>query len=114
MFTGEGVWVVTVRQQQHFHLHTFLQQHVRTTHSSMDTSFITIIEQGDVLGKAMQQSYLINGKSRSRVGYHILDATLVHGYHISIALHHIDPLFLRYCFLGLINTIELAFLMINF
>ena len=114
MLAGKRVGVVAIGQQQHLHIHTFLQQHIRTTHGGMDTSLITIVEQHDIGGKAVQQSYLIVAQCRTAVSHDILQATLVHGDDVGIALHHIHAVFLDDSFLRLIDAIELAFLMIDF
>ena len=59
----------------------------------------------------MERTNLVIAQCRSGIGYHILYATLVHGDDIRVALHHIYAVFLCYSTLGLIDTIELAFLM---
>ena len=55
----------------------------------------------------------MHGKGRTRVGDDVLDAALMHGYHIGITLHHIDAILLRDGLLRLEETIEFAFLMID-
>ena len=49
----------------------------------------------------------------TRVGHHILDTTLVHGNHIGVALHHIHAVLLGYRLLGLIDTVEVLFLVVD-
>ena len=65
MLPGKRVWIVTVGEEQHFNVHTFLQQHVRSTHGGMDTSFVTVIEQYYILSESAQQLDLENGKGRT-------------------------------------------------
>ena len=114
MLAGKRVWIVTVREEQHFNVHTFLQQHVRSTHGGMDTSFVTVIEQYYILSESAQQLDLENGKGRTRVGYDILQTTLVHGNNVGVAFDHIDAVFLGDGFLCLINAIQFAFLVVDF
>ena len=113
MLAAERVGVVAIRQQQHLHVHTLLQQHIRTTHGSMDASLVTIVEQHDIGCEAVQQAYLIVAQRRTRVGHDILQATLMHGDDVGITLHHVHAVFLDNSLLGLIDAIELAFLMID-
>ena len=59
VFACKRVGVVTIRQQQHLDIHTIFQEHIRTSHSRMDTSLITIIQQGDVIREAVQHMDLV-------------------------------------------------------
>ena len=43
MFLAEGVRVVTVGQQQHLDIHALGQQHVSTTHRSLDARLVAVI-----------------------------------------------------------------------
>ena len=45
---------------------------------------------------------LVLGERRARIGNHVLDATLVHGYDVGIAFHHEHTVFLGYGFLCLV------------
>ena len=45
---------------------------------------------------------LVQGERGARVGNHVLDATLVHGYDVGIALDHEHAVFLGYGFLCLV------------
>ena len=49
----------------------------------------------------------------ARVGHHILHATLVHGNHVGVPLHHIHTFFLRNGLLRLEESVELPLLMID-
>ena len=113
MLATERVGVVTIGQQQYLDVHALLQQHVGTTHGCMNTSLITIVEQHDIGGEAVQQAYLVDAQCSTTVGHDILQATLVHGDDVGITLHHVHAVFLDNGFLSLVDTIELAFLMIN-
>ena len=79
----------------------------------MDTSLITVVEQHDVLGEAPQNLDLVRRECRSRVGHHVLYATLVHGDDVSIAFHHIHAVVFGNLLLGLIQTIQLLFLVVD-
>ena len=79
----------------------------------MDAGLIAVVEQYDVARKAVQHAYLEETQGRTGVRYDILNATLVHRNHIRIAFHHIDQIQFGYGFLGLEDTIEFTFLMID-
>ena len=55
----------------------------------------------------------MHGEGRTRVGDDVLEATLVHGNHVGIALDHIDTILLRDGLLRLIESVEFTFLMID-
>ena len=80
----------------------------------MDAGLITVVEQHDIRCEAVQQAYLIYAQCRTAVGHNILQATLMHGNDIGIALYHIHAVFLDDGLLRLIDAIELALLMIDF
>ena len=61
----------------------------------------------------MQQANLINAQCRTGVGNDILNATLMHRHHISVAFNHIYAVFLGNSFLGLKESIQFALLMID-
>ncbi len=44
MFACKRVGIVAVGQQQHLDVHTLCQQHVRSSHSSVDTGFVAVVE----------------------------------------------------------------------
>ena len=113
MVASETVRVVTIWQEEHLHVHLLLQEHVGTSQGGMNTSGITIVEQHDIIGKAVQEANLVHTQCRSRVRHHVLDATLVHGDDIGISLHHKHTVLLGDGFLRLIESIEFSFLMIN-
>ena len=79
----------------------------------MNTRLITIVEQGDVVGEAMEQVNLRLIEGCTRVRHHVLDATLVHGEHIGVAFHHIDHILLGNLLLRLEDAIEFVGLVID-
>ena len=113
MIACKTVRVVTVRQEKHLDVHLLLQQHVGSSQGSMHTRLVTIIEQYDIIGKAVQESDLIDTECRTRIGHHVFNATLVHGNHVSIALHHKHAIFLGNRLLRLKKAVEFTFLVIN-
>ena len=62
----------------------------------------------------MKDANLVLTKRSSRVGYHVLDATLMHRDNISITLDHKYIVFLRNGFLCLKKTIKLFGFVIDF
>ena len=113
MTACKTVGVIAVGQQEYLHIHLFLQKHVGTSQGSMHTCRIAVIEQHDIVGETVQEPYLVHTECRSRVGHHILYTALVHGDDVGVALHHVHTVFLGNGFLGLIESIELAFLVID-
>ena len=113
MTAGETVRVITVREKEHLYVHLFFKQHIGTSQRSMNTRIIAVIEKNDVTGKAVQQSNLMHAQRRTRVGHYIFDATLMHRDNIGVSFHHKDTILLGYRLLGLIESIEFAFLMID-
>ena len=101
----EAVGVFIVGQEQHLDVHAFCQQHVCSAHGSVDARLIAVVEQRDVLCEAPQHLDLEDTQRRSRIGDDVLDAALVHGYHVGVALHHIDAVFLDDGFLRLVDAI---------
>ena len=80
----------------------------------MNTSLITVVQQHDVLCKAMQELHLMNRECCAGIGNNVFQSTLVHGDHIGIAFHHIDTILFDDSLLGLIDAIEFSFFMIDF
>ena len=112
MFAAERVRIVTVGQQQNFDIHSLCQQHVGTAHGGMDACLVAVVEQHDVLREAPQQLDLVDGKGGAGVGYYVLQAALVHGDDVGVALDHVDAILLDDGFLGLVDAVELALLMV--
>ena len=61
----------------------------------------------------MEHTNLINRECCSTVGNDILYTTLVHRDNIRITFHHIDKVMFGYSFLGLEDSIQLSFLVID-
>ena len=108
VLAGKTVGVVPVGQEQYLHVHACRQKHVRTSLGCMYAGIVTVVKQGDVVGKAVQEMYLLLGQGGARVGYHILYATLVHGDNIGVAFYHIHLIHLDDRLLGLVETVQLA------
>ena len=79
----------------------------------MNTSLVTIVEQGDILRESAQKFNLMDRQGRSGIGHHVLQTTLMHGDDIGITFHHIYTVLLSDGFLGLIETIELTLLVVD-
>ena len=113
MASGKAVRVVSIRQEEHLHVHLLLQQHVGTSQRRMHSRSIAVVEQYDVAGESVEQSDLMDAQRRTRVGHHILDAALVHGDYIRISLHHIHAVFLGDGLLCLIQSVEFTLLVVD-
>ena len=100
------VRIIPVGQKKNLHIHAFRQKHICTACGSMNTRFVTIVEEGNVVGETVKKMNLCFVKGCTRVRHHILYATLVHSKHIGIAFHHINHILLCYLFLGLKDAIE--------
>ncbi len=112
VLSGKTVWVISVRKEENINVHACLKKHVGTTECGMNSSRITIIEKGDVLGETHEESDLVVRQGCSGIGYDIFDSTLMHGYDIGIAFNHIDPVFFPNGFLCLIDSVEFAAFMV--
>ena len=113
MLTGKTIRVIPIRQKQYLHVHAFSKEHVCAACGSMNARFITIVKEGDVVGEAVKEMNLCLIESGTRVRHHILNATLVHGKHIRVALNHIHHILFGYLLLGLENAIEFVGFMID-
>ena len=79
----------------------------------MDARLVAVVKQRDVVGKPPQHLDLVDAEGGARVGHHVLDACLVHGDDVGIALDHEDAVFLDDGLLGLKDAVELALLMVD-
>ena len=113
MASGKAVRVVSIRQEEHLHVHLLLQQHVGTSQRCMHARSIAVVEQYDVAGESVEQSDLMDAQRRTRVGHHVFDAALVHGDYIRISLHHIHAVFLGDGLLCLIQSVEFPLLVVD-
>ena len=113
VFSGEGVGVVAIGQEQNLEVHALAEEHVGASECGMDAGSVAVVEQDDVGGEAMQDVDLVDGERRSGVGHDILDASLMHGDDVGVALDHVDAVFLGDGALGLIESVELAVLVID-
>ena len=57
--------------------------------------------------------YLVQAESGAAVGYNVLYATLIHGYHIGLTFNHEHPVLACNSFLGLPYTVQFVVLMKN-
>ena len=113
MFASEGIGIVAIRQEHHFHVHALLKQHIGTPQCRLYACLVAIVEQHDVLGEAVQEVNLMFGESCARISHNILNATLVHGNDIGISLHHIDAVLFGYRLLSLEQAVELVVFVID-
>ena len=113
MLAGKRIGIIAIGEEQHLDVHSLRQEHISTTHGGMDTRLVAIVKQRDVLGETPEQLDLIDGECRATVGHHIFQSTLVHRNHVGITFHHIDTVFLGNGLLGLIESVELTFLMVD-
>ena len=112
MLAGKRVRVVAVGQQQHLQVHALAEQHVRAAQGSVDAGSVAVVKQYDVRREAVQDVYLVCGERCARVGHHVLDACLMHGDDVGVALHHVHAVLLGDGALGLIETVQLAVLVV--
>ena len=103
-----AVGVVTIGQQQHLDIQPMRQQLVDALHGRADARLVAIEQLRHMLGEAMQQVDVAIGQSRSTRGYHILKPSLMHRYHIGIALDNEALALLRNGTLGLVEAIHRA------
>ncbi len=110
MAPGERIGVLGLGQQHDAHVHALLEDHVDTAQRRMDTRRIAVVDDRDVLRKAVQQAYLLRRERRTGRRDDVLDPGLVHRNDVGIALHHDGEVLLLDGFLGEIETVEFALL----
>ena len=110
MAARERVGVLGLGQQHHAHVHPLFQDHVDTTQRGVDTRRIAVVDDRDVLRKAVQQVYLLRRERRSGRRHDVLHPGLVHRNHVGITLDHDGEVLLLNGFLGEIEAVQFAFL----
>jgi len=86
---GERIWIVPLREPDHFHLEPFFQQHVYTPDGSPDPGIVPVIKHGDLLCETFDQPDLFNGQRCPRRGDNVRDSGLEQRDDIRIALNKI-------------------------
>ena len=76
----------------------------------MDTRRIAVVDDRNVLRKAVQQAYLLRRERRSGRRHDVLHSGLVHRNHVGITLDHDGEVLLLNGFLGEIEAVQFAFL----
>ena len=62
---SKAVWVFSLGQQYDAHINTLLEHHIYTAQRSFNACFVAIVEQYDILRKAVNEAYLVNGQCRT-------------------------------------------------
>ena len=106
MLAGKAVGVVSIGEQTYLDVHAFFQQHVNTAYAGLDSGSVTVIQYRNVIGKTMNQSYLVGGQCRTRRSHHVFNSTLVHGNDIGITFNQEAAVLAYNGLLGKINAIE--------
>ena len=101
------------RQHHHAHVHTFRQNHIRSTQGGMDARRITVVEHGDVLRVTLDEADLLHCQRGAAAGHHILDADLVHAQHVEIAFHEDTFVLAGDGVFGKIDTVKRLLLVVN-
>ncbi len=110
---GEGVRVVFGRQQHHLHAQALLQHQVDAAQGGLDAGLVTVVDDGDLLGKALDQADLLHGQRGARRGHHVGDARLVHRDHVGVTFHQDALVGLGDAVLGLEDAVERAALVVD-
>ncbi|EJX09692.1 hypothetical protein EVA_02195 [gut metagenome] len=114
MFAGEAVGVLTIREKEHFDIQSLRQKHVDTAQTGTDAGVVTIVEYGDVVREAVEKTDLAFGKRSTRGRHDILDAALVHGDHVGVALHKETLVLLDDGMFGKVEPVEFVALAVDF
>jgi len=59
------IGVFAIREKHRAHIHAFLQQQVDATERGFDTRIITIVHDGEIVGEALDEPYLLHRKAGS-------------------------------------------------
>ena len=85
---------------------SFGKKHVNASQTRLDAGSIAIVEYGDVVREAVNQTNLTFGERGARRSHHILHAALVHGNDVRVAFHQIGAAGTHNGGLGLKKPIE--------
>ena len=89
MLAPETVRVLPVREQDYTHVHSFGEDHIRTSESSVYSGLVAVVKDGEIRGEAAYEPDLLHSKRSAAGGNHIGEAQLLHSDYIHIALHQI-------------------------
>ncbi len=110
---GERVGVLGLGQQHHAHVHPLPEDHVDAAQRGVDARRVAVVDDGDVLGEAPQQAYLVGRQRRARRRDDVLHAGLVHRDHVGVALDQDGVFVLLDRLLGEVEAVELALLAVD-
>ena len=89
MLPGVGVRVVAVGDEDHLHVHAFLQDQVDAAEGGVDAGRVAVVHDGDVLGEPLDEADLLHGEGGAAGGHDVRDAQLVHGQDVQVAFHEV-------------------------
>ena len=89
------------------------QEDVDAAQGCFDAGLIPVVEQGDVLGLALDQGGLARCQARPGRCYDVLNAVLVQADYVGIALHHVDVVELADRLPGLVDAVKDVRLMVD-
>ena len=113
MLAGEAVGVVAVWQEEHLDFHSFAKKHVDAAQAGLYAGHVAIIEDGDIVGEAVNQPDLSFCQRCARRGHDVFNTALVHRNDVRISLHQETAALLDNSVLRQIETVEFVALMIN-
>ena len=114
VLTGEGVWVVPVREEHHARIHAFPKDEADGADGGMQAGFVTIVHDGDVLGELADEPDLLLRERGTAGGHHVGDAHLVHHHNVHVALYQDASVCLGNFALGEVNAQQVTALDVNF
>ena len=113
MLAGERVRVVVVRNKHHFHVHSFLEEHVDAFQGGIDTGLVPVVDYGNLLCEPLEQQDLFFSKGGSAACDYVFYSRLMHRNHVCIAFYQVAVLALRYGVTSLIKTVQHSFFLVD-
>ena len=87
MLSGIGIRVITVRKQDHLHVHALFENQIYSSERRMYPCRIPVINDGHVLRIFTDQADLLHCQRRTAGSHNVMDTQLIHRDDIQIALH---------------------------
>ena len=106
VFLRIGIRVVAVRDQDHFHVHPFLEDHVDAAERRMDAGRIAVVHDGHVLGELLDETDLLRSQGGAAGGHDVGNAELVHRQHVQVAFHEVAFVLPGHLRLGEVDAVE--------
>ena len=114
VFLGEGIRVVSVRQEHHARVHALFENKADGADGGMQAGLVSVVHDGDVLRELLDEAHLLLGEGGAAGGHYVGDAHLVHHHYVHVAFYQDAAVLFGHFGLGKVNAQEVAALDIDF